>query len=272
MKRWVMSFALNEVVPYINWLYFYHAWQMSGKSENQRLALKNDADDMLDDFKGKFRTHAVVALCGANSDGDDIVLDNNVRLPMLRMQQPDSDGVCWCVADFIRPTGNAGADTLGLFAATVEPLMEKTYSDDPYMRMMAQTLADRLAEATAERVHELVRKNLWGYAADENLTIEDMHAEKFKGIRPAVGYPSLPDTSLNFILDKVLRMGDIGITLTENGAMRPHGSVSGLMIAVCGAKYFNLGKIGRDQLQDYAKRRGLPLEMVRKFLAASLID
>mgnify|MGYP002623650680 CR=1 FL=1 len=191
---------------------------------------------------------------------------------MLRMQQPHTVGVCWSVADFIRPAGMGETDTLGLFAATVEPLMEKAYSDDPYMRMMAQTLADRMAEATAERVHELVRKKIWGYAADENLTIEEMHAEKFQGIRPAVGYPSLPDTSLNFILDKVLRMGDIGITLTENGAMRPHGSVSGMMIATSGARYFNLGKIGEDQLRDYAKRRGLPLEMARKFLAASLIN
>ena len=133
-----------------------------------------------------------------------------------------------------------------------------------------QLLADRLAEATAERMHEEVRKNYWGYAPNENLTMEELHMERFQGIRPAVGYPSLPDTSFNFLIDSVLDMRDIGIRLTESGAMKPHASVSGLMISHPKARYFTIGKIGEDQLVDYSRRRGLPVEVCRKFLAANL--
>ena len=135
---------------------------------------------------------------------------------------------------------------------------------------MMQLLADRLAEAAAERMHEEVRKHYWGYAADEHLSIAEMQIEKFQGIRPAVGYPSLPDTSLNFIIDKLLDIKQIGIRLTEHGAMKPHASVSGLMLAHPKAHYFSLGKIGEDQLHDYAIRRGLPVEYLRRFLAANL--
>ena len=133
-----------------------------------------------------------------------------------------------------------------------------------------QLLADRLAEATAERMHEEVRKNYWGYAPDENLTLSDLHIERFQGVRPAVGYPSLPDTSFNFLIDSVLDMRQIGIRLTESGAMKPHASVSGLMISHPKACYFSIGKIGEDQLLDYSRHRGLPVEVLRKFLAANL--
>ena len=118
-----------------------------------------------------------------------------------------------------------------------------------------------------ERMHEEVRKRYWGYAPDENLTIKEMLAEKFQGIRPAVGYPSLPDTSMNFVLDGILRFGDIGIRLTESGAMKPHASVSGMMISHPRARYFSLGRIGNDQVEDYARRRGVPVELMRRFLA-----
>ena len=118
----------------------------------------------------------------------------------------------------------------------------------------------------AERLHEQVRKEYWGYAKDENLSIEDMLVEKFQGIRPAVGYPSLPDTSLNFLLDEILDMKQIGIRLTESGAMKPHASVSGMMISNPKARYFAIGKIGEDQLQDYARRRAVPAEVLRKWL------
>jgi cobalamin-dependent methionine synthase I len=119
-------------------------------------------------------------------------------------------------------------------------------------------------------MHEEVRKNYWGYAADERLSIAEMQVEHFQGIRPAVGYPSLPDTSLNFVIDELLDMKQIGIRLTESGAMKPHASVSGLMMAHPKAHYFSIGKIGEDQLRDYARRRGLPVEVMRKFLAANL--
>ncbi|MDE6011656.1 MAG: 5-methyltetrahydrofolate--homocysteine methyltransferase, partial [Prevotella sp.] len=139
-----------------------------------------------------------------------------------------------------------------------------------YQKMMAQLLADRLAEATAERMHEAVRKRYWGYAKDEQLSIHEMQQEHFQGIRPAVGYPSLPDSSLNFLLDSLLDMRQIGITLTENGAMRPHASVSGFMLSHPAARYFSVGKIGEDQLQDYARRRGMSVDVLRKFLSANL--
>jgi cobalamin-dependent methionine synthase I len=136
--------------------------------------------------------------------------------------------------------------------------------------MMAQLLADRLAEATAEKMHQEVRKRYWGYAPDEQLTMQQLHAEQFLGIRPAVGYPSLPDTSMNFVIDELTGLQQIGIRLTASGAMKPHASVSGFMIANPQARYFALGKIGKDQLADYARRRGLPLEVMRKFLATNL--
>jgi cobalamin-dependent methionine synthase I len=148
--------------------------------------------------------------------------------------------------------------------------LEAHFDSDAYQKMMMQLSADRLAEDAAERLHEQVRKSFWGYAKDEQLSIPEMLVEKFQGIRPAVGYPSLPDTSLNFVLDELLDMKQIGIRLTESGAMKPHASVSGLMLAHPQAHYFNIGKIGEDQLRDYACRRGLPVEICRKFLAANL--
>ena len=119
-------------------------------------------------------------------------------------------------------------------------------------------------------MHQEVRKTYWGYAPDEQLSMQELHAEQFQGIRPAVGYPSLPDTSLNFVIDQILDLHQIGIRLTESGAMKPHASVSGFMMANAQARYFSLGKIGEDQLADYAHRRGLPVVVMRKFLSANL--
>jgi cobalamin-dependent methionine synthase I len=193
----------------------------------------------------------------------------------LRQQQGESPFLC--LSDFISPQNISLTShllpltsKLGIFATSVSHGLETDFDADPYQKMMAQLLADRLAEAAAERMHEQVRKDIWGYAKDEQLTIPEMLVEKFQGIRPAVGYPSLPDTSLNFVLDELIDMKQIGICLTESGAMKPHASVSGLMMAHPQARYFNLGKIGEDQLQDYARRRGLPVEVCRKFLASNL--
>ena len=157
-----------------------------------------------------------------------------------------------------------------MFATTVDAGLETDFRNDPYEKMMMQLLADRLAEATAERMHEQVRKRYWGYAPDEQLSIGDMLCERWQGIRPAVGYPSLPDTSLNFVIDRLIGMQQIGIRLTESGAMKPHASVSGLMMAHPEARYFTVGMIGDDQLADYARRRGVPVGLMRKFLQANL--
>ena len=203
-----------------------------------------------------------------------------MRIPFLRQQQPDSDYLC--LADFIRPdrshslphpqspTPPADYNKIGIFATSVDHGLETDYDHDAYEKMLVQLLADRLAEATAERMHEEVRKNYWGYAKNEQLTMQELHVEKFQGIRPAVGYPSLPDTSLNFIIDQLINMKQIGIRLTESGAMKPHASVSGLMMAHPKAHYFSIGKIGTDQLMDYAHRRGLPVAVMRKFLLSNL--
>ena len=159
---------------------------------------------------------------------------------------------------------------MGIFAASCDGEVELLHADDPYKHLLVQTLADRLAEAATEKMHEYVRKVAWGYAKEENLSIPELLKEDFQGIRPAVGYPSLPDQSVNFLLDKLLHMGQIGISLTENGAMYPHATVCGLMFAHPAARYFAVGKIGKDQLEDYAKRRGMAVEKVSRFLAANL--
>ena len=143
-----------------------------------------------------------------------------------------------CLSDFVRPLSSGKADTVGLFASTVNGLEALHAPDDPYRDLLIQTLGDRLAEAATEKMHQYVRQTAWGYAPDEDLPIPDLLAERFQGIRPAVGYPSLPDQSVNFILDNLLDMQRIGITLTENGAMHPHSSVSGLMLAHPAARYF----------------------------------
>lgn len=262
----IQDYDIADVVPYINWVYFYNAWQVRQSDEQQRLRL--EAEQWLAGQQGCYRCHVLFRLLDARSEDDDIIVDNAgmpVRIPCLRQQQQDSDFLC--LADFIAP---GGGDKLGLFVASTDRSMETDFDSDPYQKMLAQLLADRLAEAATECFHEQVRKQLWGYAPDEQLTIGEMHQEHFQGIRPAVGYPSLPDASLNFVLDSILGFSQIGVTLTENGAMRPHASVSGLMMAHPQARYFSVGTIGADQLHDYARRRGLPENTVRKFLSANL--
>ena len=258
----LITYDIHELVPYINWPYFHFAWQV--KQQDEKLRLHQEAETLLTQWEERYHAYALFELFEAHSDGDDIVISSSFRIPCLRQQQGEPPYLC--LSDFISPL----TSKLGIFATSADMALETDFDADPYQKMMAQLLADRLAEAAAERMHEQVRKEYWGYAKDEQLTIPEMLVEKFQGIRPAVGYPSLPDTSFNFVLDALIDMKQIGIRLTESGAMKPHASVSGLMIAHPQARYFNLGKIGEDQLQDYARRRGLPVEVCRKFLAANL--
>ena len=266
----IQTYDISQLRSYINWPYFFFAWQVKDPSEKERL--RQEAEAFLDTLEGKYHAHALFLLLDAHSDGDDIIVDGDKRIPMLRQQEMGSS--YRSLADYVAPLESAAPSSLsskiGLFATSVDMGLETDFATDAYQKMMAQLLADRLAEAAAELLHLQVRKHLWGYAPDENLSIADMLVEKFQGIRPAVGYPSLPDTSLNFVLDNLLDMKQIGIRLTESGAMKPHASVSGLMLAHPKARYFNLGKIGEDQLRDYARRRGLPVEVCRKFLAGNL--
>ncbi|MBR0524776.1 MAG: 5-methyltetrahydrofolate--homocysteine methyltransferase [Prevotella sp.] len=265
-------YNIRDIVPYINWVYFYYAWGVHTQSEEEKSKLRYEAEKALEKIDGKYQCFTLFKIFDAYSDGDDVIIcmanDKKVVLPFLRQQQPHLDFLC--LSDFISPEDIPLTSKIGIFATSVSHGLETDFDADPYEKMMMQLLADRLAEATAERMHEEVRKKYWGYAPDENLTMADLHMERFQGIRPAVGYPSLPDTSFNFLIDSVLDMKDIGIRLTESGAMKPHASVSGLMISHPKARYFTIGKIGEDQLTDYSRRRGLPVEVCRKFLAANL--
>lgn len=272
----IRTYRIHDLQPYINWAYFYYAWQLHDPVEQQKS--RAEAEEILSQLDDKYQVYGLFELFDAHSNGDDIHLTRGqslcephltrglspceVTLPLLRQQHGD----CLCLADFIHPEH----DQIGIFATSVDHGLEKDFDKDAYMKMMVQLLADRLAEAAAEKLHEEVRRTDWGYAPHEQLTMEELHAEKFQGIRPAVGYPSLPDTSLNFVLDELIHFKQIGIRLTESGAMKPHASVSGLMIALPEAHYFSIGKIGEDQLHDYAARRGLPVETLRKFLLSHL--
>ncbi len=266
----LLTYSVREVAPYISWGYFAHAWGLHGASARSAEAesLMADARRMLESMQDQVRTESLYRLCTAWTDGDDIVADGT-RIPLLRQQEPHTDGgPLLCLSDFIRPVAQGIPDRIGLFAATVHS--ERAFPDDPYRNLLLQTLMDRLAEAAVERMHAHVRRVAWGYAPDESATISDLLQGRYQGIRPAVGYPSLPDQSINFILDSLLDMQRIGIRLTENGAMHPHSSVSGLMLAHPAARYFSVGHIGEDQLKDYARRRGLPIDVMRKYLAANL--
>lgn len=286
----IRSYSIEEVTPYINWIYFFHAWGMEPRfasiaevhdcpacrtrwiatfaPEEQAKAreaatLYTDAIALLRHWTDGVKCQAICLLAKANSEGDDILIEGHTRLPLLRQQQAGKSGYTLCLSDFVRPTASGVPDTIGLFATAAHvPPCDNT--------LLASTLADRLAEATAERLHEEVRKYHWGYAREEQLTMRELHAEAFQGIRPAVGYPSLPDQSVNFILDDLLDFSQIGITLSDNGAMKPSSSVSGLMIAHPQAHYFAIGTIGTDQLRDYARRRDLKIEKLRSFLASNL--
>lgn len=269
-KSRIITYNISDITPYINWAFFFYAWSMNGKAKDAQQELRNEAEKMLADMEGKYHTRAVFALCEANSEGDDIII-NGTRVPMLRQQKIIPGKPNLCLADFIRPASSGVKDTIGLFATSVDAAFTSNNEEDPYQRMLSQTLADRLAEGTAEKIHEDVRRKYWGYAPDEQLTLMETFAEKYQGIRPAVGYPSIPDTSMNFLLYELLDMKGIGINLTESGMMVPHASVSGFMFAHPQSKYFDLGKIDDDQLEDYARRRNKPVEELRKYLASTLL-
>lgn len=269
------TYSISELTPFINWLYFYHAWGLSGKPREDKEKMKQEALQMLASWEEKYHTHAIFRLFEVCSEGDDLIFflsEKKLRFPMLRQQHPSAPGEPnLCLADFIRPLSQGIRDQVGVFCTSVDGTIIDEYRHDDYLNMMAQTLSDRLAEATAEKLHEEVRRDraYWGYVPDENLTIEQQHREEYQGIRPAIGYPSLPDTSANFLIDQLIDMKQAGIRLTETGMMTPHASVSGFMFAHPKSRYFELGKIGDDQLRDYARRRGVPVELMRRFLTVN---
>lgn len=251
----LLRFGIEQLTNYINWIYFYHAW---GIKESNASEIRLEADSILNKWcteKKEVLFGVYIAL--ANSSGEDIILhkeqeDGLLTIPLLRQQHPPF----LCLSDFLPPTC-MHAEKIGVFASTVPFQVEG---------LLEQTLADRLAEAAAELGHEIVRKQIWGYAPDENLTPREMFAEHYRGKRPAVGYPSLPDQSINFVLSSLLDFPSLGISLTENGAMIPHASTTGLMISHPQCQHFKVGTIGEDQLADYALRRGMTPDTIRKFI------
>lgn len=289
-----LTYTVREVTPYINWVYYFHAWGMGPRfasvsdvhdcvacragwvasfpveeqpKAREAIALYEETKELLCRWADQPICHALFLLADAYSDGDNIVVNDTVCLPFLRQQRPGREGYTLCLSDFIRPKNKGANDRIGVFVATVS---QPDDSLSPFSDFQFDTLADRLAEAAAERMHEEVRKRYWGYAKEEQLTMRELHEERFQGIRPAVGYPCLPDQSINFLIDQLLHFEDVGVSLSENGAMIPHSSVSGLMLAHPKACYFSVGDIGEDQLRDYSFRRGLDADMLRNFLATNL--
>jgi 5-methyltetrahydrofolate--homocysteine methyltransferase len=232
-----------------------------------------------------FEARAVIGFFAAATTGDDDIriFANDERtetltvLHHLRQQRGKPEGQPhYCLADFVAPEDSGVADYIGAFAVTAGFGVDEHARDfearhDDYGAIILKALADRLAEATAEYMHEKVRKLYWGYAADEKLSNDDLIAERYHGIRPAPGYPSCPDHTEKAILWKLLDVEhSTGISLTESFAMLPTASVSGFYFSYPQARYFPVGKLGADQAEDYARRKGMSLATVERWLGANL--
>lgn len=298
-RRLFKNYDLAELAKCIDWAPFFQTWDLAGPypailtdeivGESARRVF-SDGQSMLNRLiKGRWLTaNGVIGLYPANTVNDDdieIYTDESRREVLmtwhgLRMQseRPVIDGVARpnrCLADFIAPKGSGKADHIGLFAVTAGigcDKKEKQFLDDhdDYSAIMLKALADRLAEAFAERMHQRVRQELWGYAADESLSNEELIAEKYRGIRPAPGYPACPDHTVKREMFRVLQCEDIGMGLTESLAMTPAASVSGFYMAHPEATYFNVGKIGDDQLKDWAARNAVDEKQAQRSLAPLL--
>jgi 5-methyltetrahydrofolate--homocysteine methyltransferase len=224
---------------------------------------------------GELRASGVYGFFPAQASGDDIVLDA-ARFPMLRQQQERERGKpLLALSDFVAPAESGCRDHIGAFAVTaghgLDQILERFARDhDDYSAILAKALADRLAEAFAEKLHEQARRD-WGYGLDEKFSPEELLDERYRGIRPAAGYPACPDHSEKRTLFQLLDAERAtGIVLTESFAMLPAASVSGLYLAHPDARYFAVGRLGRDQLEDYARRKGVALDQVERWLRPNL--
>lgn len=288
------EFPLEQLVPYIDWTPFFASWDLVGRypailqdgivGEAAR-NLFRDAEAMLKQLVAEkwVKASGVVGFWSANSVGDDIVLwqDENrqiehARLFTLRQQMDKGEGkgANMALSDFVAPNGTR--DYVGAFAVTAgigeeEVAIRFKRANDDYSAIMAQALCDRLAEAFAEAMHAKVRRELWGYAASEHLGYDDLIAEKYKGIRPAPGYPAQPDhTEKRTLFDLLQARERAGMELTESLAMTPPSSVSGLYFAHPDAAYFGVGRIDRDQVEDYARRKGWDVATAERWLSPIL--
>jgi 5-methyltetrahydrofolate--homocysteine methyltransferase len=273
--------AIGELIPLIDWRFFFMAWRLTGEKteekETEKAKLKQDAEKLLAAIcaENPLKINAFCGIYAAHSENENIVFENeNIILPTLRQQHPSTDGFCYALADFLAEKSDKKSDFVGVFAVTVigteEYAKQFESNDELYDAILVKTLADRLAEAAAEWLHYKVRTEIWAYAPAEPFDVEYLLRSQYQGIRPAIGYPSLPDQSVIFDLDKLVNFNKLGISLTENGAMFPTASVAGLYFAHPKSKYFMIGKIDTAQLAEYAQQRGKTTEEMRKWLAANL--
>jgi 5-methyltetrahydrofolate--homocysteine methyltransferase len=285
----------NYSIAEISWIFFFIVWQIKGKypeilndpqKGEEARKLLDDANQMLDliEKENWLKANAVYGIFPANSVGDDIEVytdDSRTKVQVvfrnLRNQELKENGEAnYCLSDFIAPKESGVADYIGAFAVTAGIGMDERVNEfkrnlDDYNAIMLEALSDRLAEALTELVHEKIRKELWGYAPDEKLSLDDMILEKYKGIRPAHGYPACPDHSEKDTLFKLLNATkNTGVILTESFSMYPAASVSGLIFAHPKSHYFFVDKISRDQVEDYARRKGNTPEVAEKWLGANL--
>jgi 5-methyltetrahydrofolate--homocysteine methyltransferase len=273
----VVEPAVAELVPLIDWQFFFHAWDLKGKfpailANPAAAELYDDARAQLDEIAGGdlLRARGVYGFWPAHADGDDVVLDGT-RFCFLRQQAAHGDSrPNRCLADYVAPAGDhAGAFAVGIHGADELAALHAAEHDD-YRAIVVKALADRLAEAFAEWLHLRARRE-W-YAPGEEIPAAELIAERFRGIRPAFGYPACPDHSEKGKLFDLLGAGRLGLALTESFAMTPAAAVSGIYLAHPDAKYFAVGRIGRDQLDDYAERKGAPVDEVERWLRPNLAD
>jgi len=298
-RRVFRNYDLAELATCIDWAPFFQTWDLACPypailtddivGESARRVFSDGKRMLKRLIEGRWLTaNGAIGLYPANTVDDDVIeiyadasrSDVLMRWAPLRTQteRPVVDGVRRpnrCLADFIAPKATGKADYIGLFAVTAglgTEKKEKQFLDDhdDYSAIMLKALADRLAEAFAERLHQRVRTDFWGYAAGESLSTEELIAEKYVGIRPAPGYPACPDHTVKSDMFRVLGAGDVGMSLTESLAMLPAASVSGFYLAHPEATYFNVGKIGDDQLRDWAKREHQDVALAQRSLAALL--
>jgi 5-methyltetrahydrofolate--homocysteine methyltransferase len=289
-RRVIADQPLAELVPYIDWTFFFTAWELRGrfpaildhpKYGASARELFADGKKKLDELvQGKLiRASAVYGFWPAASEGNDIVLyaDESrsrelLRFPMLRQQ--GGEAPYRCLADFVAPRASGLADHVGAFALTAgldadELATKYQQARDDYSSIIVKALADRLAEAFAEYLHARVRRE-WGYGIDEKWSNEELIAEKYRGIRPAFGYPACPEHSEKQKLFELLQAPEVGITLTESYAMWPAASVSGIYLAHPQSRYFDVGRLARDQVEDYARRKGLSMPDAERLLSPRL--
>ncbi len=292
-RRAVRDVSVAELVPYIDWTFFFAAWELRGRypkildHPEQGAAARElfeHGQQMLQRLidERSLTPSGVYGFWPAASEGDDIVLYESpdarrelARFPMLRQQaaQPDAKPQL-CLADFVAPRADARIDSIGAFAVTSGPEAEALAAGyeralDDYSAILVKALADRLAEAFAEYLHQRARRD-WGFGGSEQLSNEDLIAERYRGIRPAYGYPACPDHSEKRRLFDLLGAPEAGIDLTESFAMRPGASVSGLYLAHPAARYFTVGRLDRDQIADYAARKAMPVAEVERWLSPNL--